>query len=279
MTLPPLTDWETTSRTLHLASMLAVPIQKVLLEPRNNYLHFAMWITQTGTTSQVLPQGGKISVDYSDATLHYQHPDGNLSAFKLADHTQASLFDALLDVLKDDELAAFYTNPTAENMIDRFQKEGEALFTNMDEFTRDEKLIVNWQTSISYAVVLYTIYTAVARFRARLEGHMTPVVIWGEHFDLSTLWFVDPEMSDHKAHLNFGFAPFSDGFDEPYLYVYAYPYPDDFIPPELPAPARWHTEGWTGVVIDYADIAEQEYPAQFVEDLCLQIFDVLRKLL
>ncbi|MCA9909157.1 MAG: hypothetical protein KC519_10955, partial [Anaerolineae bacterium] len=85
---------------------------------------------------------------------------------------------------------------------------------------------------------------------------------------------------EQKPHINLGFAPFSEGFPRPYLYAYAYPYPEPFERPELPAPARWHTQGWTGVVVDYDAIANQDDdPATFVEALCEGIFGALVPLL
>jgi hypothetical protein len=131
-------------------------------------------------------------------------------------------------------------------------------------------------TANGYADALYRVFTALARFRARLQGHMTPLVVFPEHFDLSTLWFVEGDMDDHKPHLNFGFAPFSPGLPRPYLYAYAYPYPADFAAPPLPAPARWHSEGWRGVVIDYDAISQHNDPEAAIERLCLHVFASLQ---
>jgi len=158
-------------------------------------------------------------------------------------------------------------------------KAGSTAFLSLEDLQHTDKLIYDQQEGRGYANGLYTMFTAFARFRARarLEGHMTPIVVWGEHFDLSTLWFHtdNPAMDDSKAHMNFGFAPFSPGYDRPYLYIYIYPYPESFDPPALPAPAIWNKEGWTGVVVRYDDIAKQPNPAQFVETLCLDLFNIL----
>jgi hypothetical protein len=47
----------------------------------------------------------------------------------------------------------------------------------------------------------------------------------------------------------------------------------------LPAPARWHQEGWTGVVLPYSAIAAADDPENFVEMMCTAIFKALRSLL
>jgi hypothetical protein len=148
---------------------------------------------------------------------------------------------------------------------------------DLKAMTRSEPLTLDRDTAAGYAQAQDTVFTGLARFRARLEGHMTPIVLWPHHFDLSTLWMLDPEMDDHKPHLNFGFAPFTPGqFDQPYLYAYAYPYPDGFVPPAVPAPLRWQRDGWTGLVVTYDDLAETDVT---VEDLYRQMFNVLRPLI
>ena len=55
--------------------------------------------------------------------------------------------------------------------------------------------------------------------------------------------------------------------------------PKDVQLPELPEPAYWTTDSWTGVIVDYNAIAEQLDPALFVEQICLDIFDAIRPLL
>jgi len=107
----------------------------------------------------------------------------------------------------------------------------------------------------------------------------TPLVVWPEHFDMSTLLFAGNEIDEGKPHLNFGFAPFSDGLERPYLYAYAYPYPDSYDPPALPKGARWHTQGWTGVLLPYEEIASQQNSQGFVEESCLFIYQGLQKLI
>jgi hypothetical protein len=50
---------------------------------------------------------------------------------------------------------------------------------------------------------VYRVFTAAARFRARLEGSQTPIVVWPEHFDLSTLWFPTNDRSDEAPLMDF----------------------------------------------------------------------------
>jgi hypothetical protein len=123
-------------------------------------------------------------------------------------------------------------------------------------------------TAVDYLSALQIIFTGIARFRARRIGMMTPLIVWPEHFDLSTLLFTGNEIDERQPHLNFGFAPYSEGLDHPYLCAYAYPYPEHYAPPSLPEGARWHTQGWTGMVLPYEVIAAQPDALSFVEASC-----------
>lgn len=282
MKFPQLNDWENTSRALHQVSMLLGPIHNAVLAPRKNYLHLPFFIEPDGIVSQKLPQGGRIHVNYKSAAVIYKPGTGDEQQFTLADHTQASLFEALLSTLKQDELAAFFdgveSDTLAAGMLAKLHAdESHVEFLKLEDVTHTDPLTINQQTASDYADVLNGVLIGVSCFRARLTGHMTSVVVWPEHFDLSTLWF-HPEnvaMDEGNAHINFGFAPFSDGFEQPYLYVYIYPYPDDFAAPELPAPAVWNTEGFRGIVVRYPDLMAQDDAVQFIEALYLQLFDIL----
>lgn len=286
MSLPTLNSstWNATITALHQAAMLFGPIHNTLRAPQDNYLHLPIHIQPWGLSSGELPGGADLRLHFEQATFHYRRPNGEIVSLPLQQHTQADLFQRLLNALKTDLLADFYRDIPEPDVIgglmNRLHADPSRVeFLKLEEVTHTESLSIDLEAARAYASALYTIFTGVARFRARLNGHMTPIVLWPEHFDLSTLWFLSGEMDDHAGHLNFGFAPFSPGLPRPYLYAYAYPYPADMTIPALPQPARWHTTGWTGVIVDYDDLVEAEHPAEMVEALCLGIFAALRPLL
>jgi hypothetical protein len=134
---------------------------------------------------------------------------------------------------------------------------------------------VDTTIAAGYTRTLYTVYTALARFRARLLGTMTPIVVWPHGFDLSFLWFRGNDPDEHRqSHLNFGFSPGSPGLPRPYLYAYASPSPDDLTSRALPVPARWFTQSWKGVVVDYDNLTDDNPEAQ-IEGLASAIYEVL----
>jgi hypothetical protein len=128
--------------------------------------------------------------------------------------------------------------------------------------------------SASYGQALYRVFSATARFRARLAGPQTPIVVWPEHFDLSTLWFPTNDRPDAAPVMNFGFAPFDAVGERPYLYTYAYPMPDGFKRLPLPAPARWNTAGCKGMRVPYEELAKADDPKTLIEALFEHILHI-----
>lgn len=284
MLFPELNDWAMTSWSLHQVSMLLGPIHNAVFAPQKNYLHLPMFIEPTGLVSQVLPMGGMIHINYKEGAVVYQRgKEQSTERFILGEHTQSSLFEALLLALKQDELASFFSDVESDTLIMGLMHklhadDSRVEFLHLEEVSHTEPLSYNAQTASDYADVLYGVFTAVARFRAHLNGHMTPIVVWPEHFDLSTLWFHpdNSNMEDSKPHINFGFTPYTTGqYDLPYLYAYVYPYPEPFIAPTLPQPMFWNPEGWRGIVINYADMQAQADPLMFIEDSLASIHQVL----
>jgi hypothetical protein len=143
------------------------------------------------------------------------------------------------------------------------------------ELTSDAPLDVDTTVSADYSHALYQVFTATARFRARLAGPQTPIVVWPEHFDLSTLWFPTNDRSDEAKVMNFGFAPFDGATERPYLYAYAYPMPVGFETLPLPAPASWHTVGWKGLFVAYDDLARADDPEALIESLFERVYELL----
>lgn len=272
MSLPVLANWNITAHSLHQAAELLGAVRRFVLPHVPNWLELALKVIPEGVSTDKLPTGGEVVLDFGQAAFVYRGRNGGTTTIPLADHSQQTLFRSLLVALQADDFADLLAGVPESELP-------AAVLQKRPPFAGDTPLLVDVEQAGAYADVLYTMFTGIARFRARLLGHVTPVVVWPEHFDLSTLWFVDGAMDDHQAHLNFGFAPFSPGFPRPYLYAYAYPYPPGVMYPDLPAPAYWNFEGWTGVVVNYDDIARADDAAQYVEDLSLLIFATLRPLL
>jgi hypothetical protein len=284
MTLPPLTDWETTAAALHRSAQILEPIRTVLLGAMPNALHLALEVVPEGLSAGRLPDGSSVRLDMRAGTIVYHRVAGEAVRLPLTAHSQASLLTALLDALSTDILAEQLAD--ADNKIDallqtRNQGKDDPL-ADKAALTDDTPLTLNAATAAAYADVLYAVFTGIARYKARLRGAVTPANVWVHHFDLSTLWFADADMDEYKTHINMGFAPFSGNIPRPYIYAYGYPYQDIYDTPTLPTPATWETDDYTGARVDYdalRDIVADGDTASVVEGLCSAIHQKLLPIL
>ncbi len=280
MPLPSFPNWMPTALGLHKGALLLGAVRKFVLPRQPAFLHLALRVLPGGLTTEKLPTGGKVVLDYAARSLHYHAPGGESVIWPLQGRTQSDLFQSLFSTLAAGELV--HLLPTPDDIVAQvYQSYADRgiVAPHRSELLSEAIIQVDQTLAADYAAAFYTIFTALARFRTRLLGTMTPAVVWPEHFDLSTLWFVLHEVNDWKPHLNFGFAPYSPGLEFPYLYATAYPLPEGVEPSTLPEGAYWHTQGWRGVVLPYSVIAAQDDPAAFVEASYQAIFDALRPLL
>lgn len=257
-TFQDLTTWTPTIHTLHQAAQVIGRIQATVLPARRNALHLGLEPVPAGLRTQPLPGGRRIMLDFAALAVMVEDAAGS-EVIDLTAHTQASLLRVLQERLALTEVRKAETVSGAEQ-LDRADR----------------------GVARAYAEAQDAAFTGIARFRARLEGHLSPVVVWAHHLDVSTLVFspANAGMDEAKAHLNFGFAPFTEGqYARPYLYAYAYPYPDGFAPPPLPAPLAWNLEAWTGIVVGIDALAQAVDPAGLIEALCEQMERVLAPLL
>jgi hypothetical protein len=277
--LPPLANWERASHSLHKAAMLLGAIRQLVRSPEANHLELALRVEPSGLSTDRLPTGGDVLLDFAQAALVYTCPDGERHpAIALAGHSQVSLLEALLREMADHDEVLARPQP-GQSYVAAFlaalDSSGRVSKPKPGELTSGMSLAVDPQTSGDYSRALYRIFTATARFRARLTGPQTPIVVWPEHFDLSTLWFPTNDRSSKAPVMNFGFAPFDGTTERPYLYAYAYPMPTDFETLPLPAPASWHTEGWKGLFVAYDALARTDNPEALIESLFEHVYKLL----
>lgn len=283
MTLPALQNFEANIHQVHQAMMLFGVINHQTLEKQANWLHMATQAHPYGFVTQTYPKGGRLVLNTDEGAVIYHRGNGENISFPLKDHTQKSLFEAILEAMAEDELAGYFDDlagdSLAEKLLGKIQaKSPEKLPEVLAEHTREDNLAYDVGVVQDYMQAVNTIFTGIARWRGRISGHLSPIVVWAEHFDLSTIWFANPEMDEYKSHINIGFAPFTDGvFERPYLYAYAYPYKENYTAPQLETPLKWETVAYTGIYVAYDDIAGQD--EHYIEALAGQIFDALQSVL
>ena len=283
MQLPGLENFEANIHQVHRAIMLFGVINHQTLEKQQNWLHMAMQSQADGFVTQTYPKGGRLVLNTEKGLVLYQRPSGGQVPFLLKIHTQKSLFEGILSAMEEDELAGYFDDLPGDSLPEKLLGKIHAknlgkLPEILAEHTREEKLAYDIPAIQDYMQALNTIYTGIARWRGRIRGHLSPIVVWAEHFDLSTIIFETPEMDEYKSHINIGFAPFTEGvFERPYLYAYAYPYKETYDVPELDTPLKWETEAYTGIYVAYdALVGQDEF---YIEALAEQIFTAMQSVL
>lgn len=284
MSLAKLENWLITAHGLHKGALLLGVLQRLTQPPQPAYLELGLRVQKNGFSTGKLPSGGQVALDLLAGSLLYRQADGRQVQFPLNDHSQADVFQQLFGTLSTGELAAVI--PSSPGM-DLFGCVSQAITSRggryrppkRELFLDESRIQIDPRTSEQYLQVVQMVFTGLARFLAQHGGLKTPLVTWPEHFDISSLLFIGSEIDESQPHLNFGFAPFSEGIDTPYLYAYAFPYPESYQTPVLPDGTYWHTKGWTGAVLTYDAIAARPDPIGFIEASSEAIFISLRALL
>ncbi len=247
MPLPALAQLDSTRSSLHRASQVISAVRAAVTPPLPNALRLSLYPVPPGLSTGPLAFGGDLLLDYAQQKVAYRQPGEPDVTIDLDGHSQATLTGELLALLAE---------------------EGHDIHLQGDQLRDDTPFEIDATTASEYAAALDTIFTAVARFRARLVGPQTPVVVWPHGFDLSTVWFATSGADEHHdPYMNFGFSPASPGFERPYFYSYAYPLPDGFEDVALPAPVRTISEPFKGMVFDYDALLSLAEPGAEIEAL------------
>ena len=233
MAIPAVANWEKTRNGLHQIVSVVGAIRVACSDPLPNDLHFSLDVSGNGVSTTRMRCGGELRFDFDELRLSFVR--GNCTVFRLdiAGHSQISLLRRLLAIFGD---CGYGIQPSMKHIT------GEA------EFEIDRAL------AAAYSSTLNAVYTALARFRGKLSGYMTPLVLWPHHFDLAFIWFPSERRNEQTdPQIAYGFAPFSPGLERPYIYAYAWSKPTGYLQASLAEPAQAITEGYTGLYAAYDD--------------------------
>jgi hypothetical protein len=283
MPLPSLDPFMPTIKALHRAAILLAPLNSAIKPHQPNAQHLPLEVHPYGLRSDY-PKGGAAVLHWAEGKLIYYRASGHMVERPLAEHSQKSLFDAVLNVMNEDELKDYLANAEGESLAEKLLLEltgGDKAKAaeRLTHYQSEESLAHDLEVAKQYGDVLNKVFTGMARWRARIGGGLSPMIVWPEHFDMSTLWYTSPDMNENKPHINIGFAPYTEGhFEKPYLYAYAWPYPQGFTMPLLEAPLKWEYKAYNGISVSYEDIARQEHPEAYIEQACVRMFEILKRM-
>ena len=253
MALPDLTqDWTSTRKALHQAAQILGAVRAAVAPPQINYLHLGLKVLPGRLSTGQLPALGEWHLNLRTQTLHWYPLKQEPVALPVRGHSQRALTDTVLKVLA---------------------RAGHTINLDRSRLGGETPLEPNPTTAAAYGDALTAIFEVFERLRGALPGAKTPLLVWPHGFDLSFLWFPRRIESEEQPHMSFGFSPASEGLERPYFYAYAHPIPPDLTALPLPEPARWHTSGWTGIMLPYDEVAPREDAEAVVAAALRNVFE------
>lgn len=234
MSLPALENWESTRETLHQVALALGAVRVGSADSLPNDLHFSLDVTAQGLSTSKLRIGGELRFNISDLTVVYSRDGAPVFALDISGQTQISLLHAVTAGLA---ARGFPIEPTLKHI------------------TRNSQFVFDPALAADYMRVLNAVFSALARFRAKLSGYQTPLVMWPHHFDMAFLFFPGEGSNEHNdPQLAFGFAPNSTGLARPYFYAYGWSPAAGYVDIPVAAPGQSITTGYTGLYAAYDDL-------------------------
>ena len=231
MALPALIEWEGTRDALHQIALVMGAIRVACADPLPNDLHFSLDASAGGLSTGALKCGGALHFDFEMLRLAYAIGDNKVFSLDIEGQSQISLTRRLLAAIGE---VGCRSQPS------------------MKCIKSDKPFAVDRAQATAYAATLRAVFTTLSKFRAKLSGCMTPLVLWPHHFDLAFIWFATERTNEQSdPQIAYGFAPFSPGLARPYIYAYAWSQPTGYLRLPLAAPAQAMTDAYTGLYAPY----------------------------
>ena len=260
--LPPLPDeLEPTRATLHAYALAVGAIPRAHARAHPKWWHGSLKVGPTGL-----------------ATDHMAHPGGT---FRL--RMDLAAHDVVLETSAGgSERFSMREGRTGTEMGDALIAAVAALGLDGDyarqKFESDEARAYDGDLAAAYFGVLTNVEWTLAAHRASLVGEVGPLQVWPHGFDISFEWFGTrtETYEEHgetvvaPAQLNLGFYPKG----EAYFYSDPWPFSSELVDAELPSGAVWHTEGWQGTMLPYAEVAGRPDAAERVQAYARAVFEV-----
>jgi hypothetical protein len=268
MIFPSLAGFEPTRQTLQLYSRAMSAVPRAHLS-HGQWWHISLKAMPEGlVTERVdMPAGGQLwlTMDLTRHAVYLMSDRGQVDEFSLAAGLSAAAFgDQLLEAVKHAGLPGPYER---------------------EKFASDEARVYDKEAAGRYLSALTLANRLFNRQREDLmgePGETGPVQLWPHNFDLSMEWFGTRRVAHEEggetqqlpAQLNLGFYP-GDPEGEPYFYSNPWPFEGEtLLGRELPAGARWHTEGWQGTILPYAELAGDPAGATRLMAYAQAVYDV-----
>jgi len=239
-----LADWPATRDTLHGYAEILGAVRGSLSPSQKYSSHRSLLAAAAGLTTGPIPYGlltFELLLDLAGHRLVLTTSHGRLWQQRLRGQSQAAFFDEVTGALAAQGISV---------NLDRTQYANAA--AGVYDIAAVERF---WEA-------LAQIDQVLKRFKGELRGETSAVQLWPHHLDMAVLWFsgrrvpgqetAKPASADEQ--MNFGFSTGDGGIPEAYFYITAYPLPTALAATPVPPGTEWHTEGWSGAVLRYAQL-------------------------
>lgn len=260
---PSLENFEPTRQTLHLYALAMGVVPRVHARPHPKWWHISLRVRPHGlqTATMNLPDGGQLwlELDLRNHLLKVQTDYGGTEAVDLRqDRTGSEMGKWLLTAVAQHGLEGEYARAKFEN---------------------DEARDYDPAEAESFLTAVNHVHRIFNDHRNSLIGNIGPIQLWPHNFDLSMEWFgtrtvtheEHGEVQEFPSQLNLGFYP-----GRP-IYFYSNPFPfegDILLGKELPPGAKWHSEGWQGTMLPYAELAGDDHAEARLRQFAWQVYDL-----
>lgn len=228
---------------LHWATQFIAAAGQTFAEPKDDDSHRAMIWDRDLRAFVGAPFAGpypfRVAVRPEDLTLMLiDGSDGELGALPLAGATRAQGYEWL-----GLGMATYLGSPPPEIEQPEYEMPEHGVGA-------EARFSAGLETELQALTALYDGAATLLSDLVAGRAEASSVLCWPHHFDIATLFTLE-RGHDGKATktIGVGLAPMGGGYEEWYLYVSPWPWPAPGSLPELAGPGRWHTEGWTGVIL------------------------------
>lgn len=262
--LPPLApDWEATRATLHRYAQAVGVVPRAHAAAHPKWWHISLQVRPTGlvTVPMVRPGGGSfhLRMNLRDHAVHLETSLGDHRVFSMTEGRPGTDFgDRILAAVAELGLDGPYAR---------------------ERFESDEPAVYDPSAAETFWSALVNVASVLEEHRLSLDGTVGQVQLWPHGFDVSTEWFgtrtveaeEHGEVQSFPSQLNLGFYP---GTDEPYFYSNPWPFDERLVGEELPHGARWHTDGWEGTYLPYANLAGDPHAAAKLREFAARVHEL-----
>ena len=243
---PSLDDFEPTRQTLHWYSQAVGVVPRVHGIAHPKWWHISLKLRADGLTTDniPLPNGGVLALrlDLNQHRLIVASSSGQTHSVSLQDGlTGSEMGEWVITAVAQHGLMGIYPR---------------------EKFANNDPRQYHPAQAERFFGVLSNVARTFEKQRASLAGPVSPVQVWPHGFDIAFEWFGSRmeraeehgEVQEFPSQLNLGFYPGS----EPYFYSNPWPFAADaLLGKPLPHGASWHTEGWQGAMLPYANLVGQ----------------------